>query len=193
MKREAAENPGARARHTSPSNQDGNVARALQTPTDLSPSNVNEVAAALNPIVADSFALYVKTKNFHWHLSGPHFRDFHLLFDEQAEAIFEGIDIIAERVRKIGGVTLRSISDISRLQTIEDDNDDFVQPFDMIKRLLRDNRAVAAGMRNAISVCEDNGDHPSSNILQDMLDQTERRVWFLSEILRVNGSHPVEM
>ena len=161
---------------------EGNAARALQTPTDLSQSSVSEVAAALNPIVADSFALYVKTKNFHWHLSGPHFRDYHLLFDEQAEAIFESIDILAERVRKIGGLTLKSISHISKLQTIEDDNDDFVEPRDMILRLLQDNRATAESMRKAISVCDENEDSPSGNILQDILDQTERRIWFLSEI-----------
>lgn len=161
---------------------DGNAARALQTPTDLSPSNVHQVVAVLNPIVADSFALYMKTKNFHWHLSGAHFRDYHLLFDEQAATIFESIDILAERVRKIGGSTLKSISHVSKLQSIEDDDDDFVDAREMIQRLLQDNRTVAQNLRNAIHVCEDNDDSPTGNLLQEILDRTERRVWFLSEI-----------
>ncbi|GAC1404399.1 MAG: hypothetical protein NVSMB56_18990 [Pyrinomonadaceae bacterium] len=114
--------------------------RQLATPTDLKPKEVKAVVEAVNPLIADSFALYVKTKNFHWHLSGSHFRDYHLLFDEQADAIFESIDILAERMRRIGGTTLRSISHISQLQTIEDDNDEFVPPDQMIRRLLDDNR-----------------------------------------------------
>ena len=182
MKKVIAGKPGVQTKKRFSGGFEGNAARALQTPSDLSRSSVNDVAAELNPIVADSFALYVKTKNFHWHLSGPHFRDYHLLFDEQAEAIFESIDILAERVRKIGGVTIKSVSHISKLQTIDDDNDDFVEPSDMIQRLLQDNRTTAESMRKAISVCEDNEDSPSGNILQDILDQTERRIWFLSEI-----------
>lgn len=154
----------------------------LATPTDLPPTAVAAVAKAVNPIVADSFALYVKTKNFHWHLSGPHFRDYHLLFDEQAEVIFESIDILAERLRKLGATTLRSISHISSLQTIQDDNDEFVPAPEMITRLLNDNRHVAKAMRKAIEICEDFGDTPTGNFLQDFLDATERRIWFLSAI-----------
>jgi starvation-inducible DNA-binding protein len=132
--------------------------------------------------LADAFALYTKTKNFHWHLSGSHFRDYHLLFDEQAEAVFDSIDILAERVRRIGGTTIRSISHISSLQTISDNNDDFVTPEDMIAELLEDNKHIAHQMRLAIKITEDNRDTPTSNLLQEQLDATERRIWFLFEV-----------
>jgi starvation-inducible DNA-binding protein len=158
------------------------AASQLATPTDLTNEQRDAVTNAVNPLIADSFALYVKTKNFHWHLSGPHFRDYHLVFDEQAEAIFETIDVLAERVRKIGGTTLRSISHISETQTISDDNDDFVPADQMVQRLLDDNRHMAAAIREAIDLTEEQGDSPTSNILQDVLDQTERRIWFLFEI-----------
>jgi starvation-inducible DNA-binding protein len=158
------------------------AASQLATPTDLTSEQRDAVTNAVNPLIADSFALYVKTKNFHWHLSGPHFRDYHLLFDEQAEAIFETIDVLAERVRKIGGTTMRSISHIGETQTIADDNDDFVPADQMVQRLLDDNRHMAANIREAIDLTEEQGDSPTSNILQDVLDQTERRIWFLFEI-----------
>src|SRR6266480_7146632 len=130
----------------------------LATVTDLKPQEVKAVVEAVNPLIADAFALYVKTKNFHWHLSGSHFRDYHLLFDEQAEAIFESIDIMAERVRRIGGTTIRSISHIGQLQTIEDDNSDFVPAGEMVKRLMEDNGHMAKLIRDAIEICDKNRD-----------------------------------
>ena len=163
---------------------------ALATPTDLTAAEVAAVTEAVNPLIADAFALYVKTKNFHWHLSGVHFRDFHVLFDEQAEAILESIDPLAERVRRIGGTTLRSISHISDLQTIPDDNDEFVSPDEMIHRLLADNQKMAKAQRAAVDVCDENRDTPTGNLLQEILDGTERRIWFLFEIAQ--GLNPTE-
>jgi starvation-inducible DNA-binding protein len=158
--------------------------RPLATPTDLNPDEVRNVCDAVNPLVADSIALYVKTKNFHWHVSGQHFRDYHLLFDEQAESILESVDVLAERLRKIGGTTIRSIGQIGTLQTIADDEEEFVPPVEMIRRLLEDNRHMAEHQRAAIEVCDQNRDTPTGNLLQEVLDQTERRVWFLHEILQ---------
>ena len=156
----------------------------LKTPTDLSAKEVAAVAAAVNSLIADAFSLYLKTKNFHWHLSGPHFRDFHLLFDEQAEAIFETIDVMAERVRKLGAGTIKSIGQVSRLQTITDDDNDFVPADEMVQKLLADNKTMAKALRAAIETCDENRDSPTGNILQEILDQTERRVWFLFETAR---------
>jgi starvation-inducible DNA-binding protein len=158
------------------------VPRKLATPTDLKPEDARAVAEAVNPLIADAFALYMKTKNYHWHLSGPRFRDYHLLFDEQAAVILESIDVLAERVRKVAGTTLRSVSHINRLQTILDDNEEFVPASEMIRRLLADNRQIMKAQRAAIEVCESHGDSPTANILQEILDGTERRVWFLYEI-----------
>ncbi len=158
------------------------VPDALATVTDLSQSNVSAIVEAVNPLIADAFALYVKTKNFHWHLSGPRFRDYHLLFDEQADAILESIDVLAERVRKIGGTSIRSIDHIRRLQTIPDDDENLVPAAEMIRRLLNDNRRMVERQRAAVELSERCGDSPTSNILQDILDQTERRVWFLFEL-----------
>ena len=155
---------------------------ALSTPTDIKPEEVKKIVTVVNPLIADAFALYTKTKNFHWHLSGSHFRDYHLLFDDQATSIFEGIDILSERMRKIGGTTIRSISHISALQTITDNNDDFVAPDKMIAELLSDNKHIARNQRAAIKITEDNNDSPTSNILQEILDDTERRIWFLFEV-----------
>jgi starvation-inducible DNA-binding protein len=160
----------------------GPASGPLATLTDLSAKEVAAVAKAVNPLIADAFAVYVKTKNFHWHLSGSHFRDYHLLFDEQAETIFASIDVMAERLRKIGATSIRSIGHIAELQTVEDDNDEFVPPGEMIKRLLTDNDTMARAMRAAIEVCDDNRDSPTGNLLQEILDQTERRKWFLFEI-----------
>jgi len=154
----------------------------LATPTDLKPEAVAAVTQAVNPLIADAFALYVKTKNFHWHLSGSHFRDYHLLFDEQADTLLAGIDPLAERVRKIGGTTLRSIGHIGQTQTLADDNDEYVEPGEMIRRLLADNRQMAAAQRAAIDVCDDHKDTPTGNLLQEILDETERRIWFLFEV-----------
>jgi starvation-inducible DNA-binding protein len=154
----------------------------LATSTDLKPDDVRSIAQAVNPLIADAFALYVKTKNFHWHLAGPHFRDYHLLFDEQAAPILESVDVLAERVRKIGGTTIRSIGQIAGLQTIPDDDDELVPSTEMIRRLLADNRHMAEQQRKAIEVCDSRGDTPTGNILQEILDQTERRIWFLYEL-----------
>jgi starvation-inducible DNA-binding protein len=161
--------------------------RQLATPTDLKPESVRVVTDTVNPLIADAFALYVKTKNFHWHLSGPRFRDYHLLFDEQAAAILESIDVLAERVRKLGGTTIRSIAHISELQTITDDKDDFVPTSEMIRRLLGDNRHIAEQQRAAIAVCDSHEDTPTGNILQEILDETERRIWFLFELSQADS------
>ena len=154
----------------------------LATVTDLSPQEVKAITEAVNPLIADAFALYVKTKNLHWHLFGSHFRDYHILFDEQAEAIFESIDIMAERVRRVGGTTIRSISHIGQLQTIQDDNSPEVPAGEMIRILMQDNGHIAKMIRDAITVCDKNRDSPTSNLLQDILDKTERRKWFLYEV-----------
>ena len=154
----------------------------LATPTDLSQQEVKAITEAVNPLVADALALYLKTKNFHWHLYGPRFRDLHLLFDEHADAILDSVDVMAERVRRIGGTTIRSISHVSQLQTIEDDNDEQVPPEEMVKRLMDDNGHIAHAIREAIEVCDKNRDSATSNQLQDILDKTERRKWFLFEI-----------
>jgi len=156
----------------------------LATLTDLTPHEVQAVTEAVNPLIANAFALYVKTKNFHWHLAGSHFRDYHLLFDEQAEAILASIDIMAERVRRVGGTTIRSISHIGQLQTIEDDNADFVPAGEMVKLLMEDNDHIAKAIRDAIEVCDKNRDSATSNTLQEILDQTERRKWFLFEVMQ---------
>jgi len=154
----------------------------LATPTDLHPDEVQAITEALNPRVATAFALYTKTKNFHWHLSGSHFRDYHLMLDDQADALLESIDIMAERVRRIGGTTIRSIGHIGQLQLIEDDNADYVAPADMMQRLRDDNRNYAAAIRAAHEVCEDNRDVATASFLETILDDTERRTWFLFEI-----------
>jgi starvation-inducible DNA-binding protein len=156
----------------------------LATPTNLTPQEAKAVTEAVNPLIADAFALYVKTKNYHWHLYGPHFDEYHKMFDEQADAIFESIDAMAERVRKIGGTTIRSISHIGELQTIKDDNDALVSPEKMVKHLAEDNGRVAKAIRGAIVACDKNRDIATSNLLQDVLDKTERREWFLFETLQ---------
>ena len=159
-------------------------APALDTPTDLAPAAVQAVSAALNTILADSYALYLKTKNFHWHVSGPHFRDYHLLLDEQAADIFGSTDDMAERVRKIGGTTLRSIGHIASLQSLEDNDADFVPPGAMLKELMDDNKVVAARMRDAHEVAEDHDDVATASLIENWIDQTEKRTWFLFEAAR---------
>ena len=161
-----------------------NVPVRLAVPTELTGEAVEAVSLSVNGVIADSFALYLKTKNFHWHVSGVHFRDFHLLFDGQADEIFESIDALAERVRKIGGTTIRSISNVTQLQSISDDNDAYVAPDQMILRLMNDNSSIARKQRAGIELCEKMRDHPTSNLLEDVLDETERRIWFLFEISR---------
>jgi len=162
----------------------GRTAAELDTPTDLDDKAVAEISKALNGILADSFALYLKTKNFHWHISGPHFRDYHLMLDEQADAIFATTDPLAERVRKLSGTTLRSIGHISQLQSIKDNNEQFVGPNDMLRELMNDNKAVAAAMRKAHELCEDHHDAASASLLEVYIDETERRTWFLFEASR---------
>jgi starvation-inducible DNA-binding protein len=159
-------------------------ASALDTPTDLSDVAVRDISKALNGLLADAFALYLKTKNFHWHVSGPHFRDYHLLLDEQADQIFATTDELAERVRKIGGVTLRSIGDISKHQSIKDNDEDFVPPREMLRELLADNKAVAQAMREAHDLCDKHEDVATASLLEVWIDQTERRTWFLFEASR---------
>jgi starvation-inducible DNA-binding protein len=156
----------------------------LATPTDLGDGAVTDIAAAMNAILADIFALYVKTKNFHWHASGPHFRDNHLLFDEQAEQIFAMTDPVAERVRKLGGVTLRSIGQISRMQRVIDNDSDYVEPQDMLAELREDNSTLVARLRAAHIVCEEHGDIATASLIESWIDETERRTWFLFEASR---------
>ena len=158
----------------------------LATVTDLTQQEARAVMEAVNPLIADAFALYVKTKNFHWHLYGSHFRDYHMLFDEHADAILESIDVMAERVRRVGGSTIRSIGHIGQLQTIRDDDDELVPSGDMIRRLMEDNGHIAKMIRSAIAVCDANSDSATSNNLQEILDATERRKWFLYEIMQGN-------
>ena len=155
----------------------------LNTPSDLG-ANAKDIAGALNALLADVFALYIKTKNFHWHVSGPHFRDYHLLLDEQAEQIFAIGDDIAERVRKIGGTTVRSIGHISRLQRIADNDADYVDPQDMLAELREDNRALITSMQAAHDLCEDAGDVATTSLLEVWIDEAQRRVWFLFEATR---------
>jgi starvation-inducible DNA-binding protein len=156
----------------------------LATPTDLESNAVRDVSAALNTLLADTFALYLKTKNFHWHVSGVHFRDFHLLFDEQGDQIFAMTDEIAERVRKIGGTTLRSIGQIARLQRVADNDADFVTPSDMLAELREDNKDLVARMREVHDLCDEARDVASASLIENWIDETERRVWFLYEASR---------
>jgi starvation-inducible DNA-binding protein len=158
---------------------------ALDTPTDLDDASVQAVSEALNGLLADSYALYLKTKNFHWHVSGPHFRDYHLLFDEQAADILGATDDMAERVRKIGGTTLRSIGHISKLQTVIEDNDaEFVPPGEMLRELMNDNKKVAAAMRKAHEIADEHDDPATASLIENWLDETEKRTWFLFEAAR---------
>lgn len=157
----------------------------LATPSELGADAVKNITGALNALLADVFALYLKTKNFHWHASGPHFRDYHLLLDEHAEQIFAMTDDIAERVRKIGGTTVRSIGHISRLQRISDNDAEFVEPADMLAELREDNRALAASLREVHDLCDEENDVATTSLLETWIDETERRVWFLFETGRM--------
>src|SRR5713101_205148 len=158
---------------------------ALDTPTDLKLNAVHDISGALNILLADMFALYLKTKNFHWHVSGPHFRDYHLLLDEQAEQIFATTDDIAERVRKIGGTTLRSIGHIGRLQRVLDNDADFVTPLDMLAELRDDNQQLVANLRETHGLCDEHGDVASASLIENWIDEAERRAWFLFESTRL--------
>jgi starvation-inducible DNA-binding protein len=153
----------------------------LATPSDLGASATRDVAAAMNLLLADVFALFLKTKNFHWHMSGPHFRDYHLLLDEQATEIFAMTDPIAERVRKLGRLTIRSIGEIARLQRIDDNDASYVEPSDMLAELREDNQALVSRMREAHGVCDEAGDVATASLIEVWIDEAERRTWFLFE------------
>ena len=157
---------------------------SLRTPTDLSADAIRDISGALNLLLADMFALYLKTKNFHWHMSGPHFRDYHLLLDEQADQIFATTDAIAERVRKIGGATLRSIGHIARLQRVLDNDAQYVTPLDMLAELRDDNEQLATRLRQVHGLCDEYGDVASASLIEIWIDEAERRVWFLFETIR---------
>ena len=160
---------------------------SLATPTDLGDNAVRDIAGALTTLLSDVFALYLKTKNFHWHVSGPHFRDYHLMLDEQGDQIFATTDAIAERVRKIGGTTLRSIGQISRLQRIHDNDAEYVTPLDMLAELRQDNQQLTASMRETHDLCDQHDDVATASLLEVWIDEAERRTWFLYEATRVAG------
>lgn len=170
-------------------NKSDKVAPELDTPTDLPQAAVEKISTSLNTLLADAFALYLKTKNFHWHVSGRHFRDYHLMLDEQSEAIFATTDQLAERVRKLGGTTIRSIGQIAKLQTIQDNNDDYVPPREMLRELMEDNKKMAAAMRKARKLADDYEDVGTTSLLETFIDQTERRTWFLFEASRQQGAN----
>jgi len=156
----------------------------LATPTDLTRSATKDIAGAMNAILADVFALYLKTKNFHWHMSGPHFRDYHLLLDEHGDQLYAMTDPIAERIRKLGGLTIKSIGQISRIQRVLDNDADYVDPADMIAELAEDNQTLAARLREAHNVCDEDRDVATASLIEVWIDETERRTWFLTEIKR---------
>jgi starvation-inducible DNA-binding protein len=156
----------------------------LATRTDLTTAATKDIAGAMNAIFADVFALYLKTKNFHWHLSGPHFRDYHLLLDEQADQLFAMTDPIAERIRKIGGPTLKSIGQIARLQRVADNDAEYVEPLDMLAELAEDNKTLAMRLREAHNVCEEHRDVATASLIEVWIDESERRTWFLFETTR---------
>jgi starvation-inducible DNA-binding protein len=169
----------------------GRMRAPLATPTDLSAEATRDIAAALNAILADALALYLKTKNFHWHLSGPHFRDYHLLFDEQADQIFAMTDPVAERVRKIGGATIRSIGQVARLKRVADNDAEYVEPEDMLAELFEDNKALTARLLEAHDLCDEHHDVATASLIEVWIDETERRTWFLFETSRrgMTGGH----
>ena len=162
--------------------------KALATPTDLKAAATKDISGAMNAILADVFALYLKTKNFHWHMSGPHFRDYHLLLDEQADQLFAMTDPIAERIRKLGGATLKSIGHISRTQRVLDNDADYVEPEDMLAELCGDSKALAASLREVHVVCEEHNDIATASLIEVCIDETERRTWFLFEASRRRDS-----
>jgi len=161
---------------------------SLSTPTDLKPKGTRDIAGGMNGILADVFALYLKTKNFHWHMSGPHFRDYHLLLDEQADQLYAMTDPIAERIRKVGGNTLRSIGQISRMQRISDNDADFVEQSDMLAELREDNKMLSARLREVHDVCDEHRDIATASLVENWIDETERRTWFLFEAGRHGDS-----
>src|SRR5271154_7306885 len=170
-----------------PTAQDRLAARreaAIAAPSDFGSSAVKNISGALNALLADVFAIYMKTKNFHWHFSGPHFRDYHLMLDEHGDQIFATTDAIAERVRKIGGMTVRSIGHIGRLQRVKDNDADYVTPLDMLAELRDDNKQLVSSMRETHDLCDEHGDVATASLLENWIDQAERRTWFLFEASR---------
>src|ERR1700754_3855332 len=165
------------------------VSPDLDTPSDLPQAAVEKISASLNTLRADAFALYLKTKNFHWHVSGRHFNDYHLMLDQQSDAIFATTDQLAERVRKLGGTTIRSIGQIAKLQTIQDNNDDYVPPREMLRELMEDNKKMAAAMRKAHKLADDHEDSATAGLLENFIDESERRTWFLFEASRQEGDN----
>ncbi len=159
----------------------------LDTPSDLKENARKKVAESVNALVADAFALYIKTKNFHWHMSGPHFRDYHLLLDEQAAQILATIDPLAERVRKLGYDTIRSVGHIAQLQTVKDNDEDFVPAQDMLKELIDENKKMGKNMRETHKLCDDADDIATASLLEEYVDATERRTWFLFETTRTKN------
>ena len=164
-------------------------AAPLATPTDLKAAATKDVAAAMNAILADVFAMYLKTKNFHWHMSGPHFRDYHLLLDEQATQLYAMTDPIAERIRKLGGTTLRSIDHIARMQRVGDNDAEYVEPLDMLAELGDDNKTLAARLREVHELCDEHRDIATASLIEVWIDETERRTWFLFEATRQEGAN----
>ncbi|MDB5915574.1 MAG: ferritin-like domain protein 1 [Ramlibacter sp.] len=160
----------------------------LATPTDLKSEAIRDISAALNAVLADVFALYLKTKNFHWHMSGPHFRDYHLMLDEQSDQLFAMTDPIAERIRKLGGATLRSIGHIARTQRLTDNDAEYVEPIDMLAELREDNKMLAANLRETRDLCDEHRDIASASLIENWIDETERRTWFLFEAGRPGDS-----
>ena len=160
----------------------------LATPTDLKAKATRDIAGAMNAILADIYGLYLKTKNFHWHMSGPHFRDYHLLLDDQADQLFAMTDPVAERIRKLGGSTLRSIGHIARLQRVSDNDAEYVEPLDMLAELCEDNKTLAARFREAQDLCNEHRDIATASLIEVWIDETERRTWFLFEASRKDRS-----
>lgn len=172
----------------STSKAEGRRTVRLQTPSDLSSNAIKDISASLTTLLADVFALYVKTKNFHWHISGPHFRDYHLMLDEQSAQIFAMTDDLAERVRKIGGTTIRSTGHIGRLQRLKDNDADYVTPLDMLAELRDDNKELVSFMRETHDLCDEHNDVATASLLENWIDETERRTWFLFESTRTGNS-----
>jgi len=188
MNSQRSKNDGARTMNKPDSRKRLELAHRREAPlatrTDLSQAAVKDISGTMNAILADVFALYVKTKNFHWHMSGPHFRDYHLLLDEHAEQLFAMTDPIAERVRKIGGITLHSIGEIARTQRVLDNDAEYVEPLDMLAELADDNKTLAGRLREAHNVCDEHRDVATASLIEVWIDETERRTWFLFEATR---------
>ncbi|MDX6805668.1 DNA starvation/stationary phase protection protein [Terrihabitans rhizophilus] len=161
----------------------------LATPTDMSDDAVAAISGAINPVIADTFVLYLKTKNFHWHMSGKHFRDYHLMLDEQAEAIYATIDPLAERVRKLGAPTVHSYGEILKLATLTESEEPFLAPQQMFEQLMADNKSVIQSMREAHEVCDEKGDVATASLLENFIDDAERRLWFLFETNQIRGDN----